>query len=115
MVRFSDEWLESEEFKAHLDRILAGCSEECATFLRQKKIARYESSSIDKRRRLFEAESLTASRSEAEAANPPTREDVRRNMEELLYRWENGLHDFEIYYPGGPAKLRGDIENDRFA
>ena len=114
MVRFSDEWLESEEFRRHMDRLHAGCSKEFSARMFADGKAYYSGLSMEDRARMFEIQSRRAGRREAEAADPLKPGQMRKEMEDLLHRWENGLHDFSISYPGGPVQLRRDLEDGKF-
>ena len=114
MVRFSDEWLESDEFKAHADALHADCSEAGRPIVNEYLAGIYRKLDPCKRERMFELERRRIAERKANPPKPADPGEVRKNMEELLYRWENGLHDFGIDYPGGPAGLRMDLEDGRF-
>ena len=114
MVRFGDEWLEGEEFKAHIEATLEGCSAEGRESLLAEAVEAYRSLDSEGRSLMFESERRHMAERKA---NPPKRlapGELRKNMERLLHRWESGAHEYEIYYSGGPEQLRRDLENGKY-
>ena len=114
MERFSDEWLDSDELRQHLDEVVSGCSEKQAKSLIARKMARYRSLSAEGREIVFDEERRLLRLRVERATKHLAPGELRRNMEDVLYRWENGYYDGEIYYNGGIEQLREDIEDGKF-
>ena len=114
MERFGDEWLDSDELREHLNGMVSGCSENFAKSFITKRMAKYKTLSVEKRKIAFDEECRLLRLRTERATKRFAPGELRRNMEEVLYRWENGYYDGEIYYNGGIEQLRKDIENGKF-
>ena len=112
--RFSDAWLASDELREHLNEMVSGCSEKFAKAFITKRMAKYRVLSVEKCKIAFNEECRLLRLRAEMATKRLAPGEMRRNMEEVLYRWENGYYDGEIYYDGGIEQLRRDIESGKF-